>query len=466
MGARAANVAWGIALATIGASLAAVLVFVAGTFGTRLPYWGEAEPVFEAARLRQGLPLFVDPLVGAVDLGEPPSRWLVTYPPIWSALLALLPPSLALGGGRVLATGLWFGALGLAVRAAPKDRRRDAAVCAAIVGGSWVLANFATIARPDALACAIAVVALVRSARRGAVGPAEAVLFALVPFVKPTVLGLPAGALLADELVRMKPHAFGVAAGAAVILGLGLHLGSGGVLLAHVVGSNAQPMTFAAWMDHVPSRLPFFLPLFALALHDGWADRRAPGAAIATGALVGALGWVLVALAKTGSASNYWMEPCVAAVVVVACSAPGPFRVFQGGLLHGVAALVYALYVGVASIGASLEHLRDYRADAAFVATVRDRCGAGPSDLVAADEAGIELALDGRILATTYQTAWLVNAGRFPASTWTGDLASPRVRCFVVHSGDLAPAPEVARFVEAAFVPKHRERGFRVLGKR
>lgn len=466
MRARAATVAWGLALATIGASLAAVFVFVAGTLGVRLPYWGEAEPLFEAARLRRGLPFFVDPLVGAADLGEPPSRWFVTYPPIWTAVLAVFPPSVAMTAGRVLATGAWFGALAFAVRAAAKDRRRDAAACAAIVGGSWVLANFATIARPDALACAIAVVALVRSARRGAVGPVEAALFALVPFVKPTVVGLPVGALLADAMVRRKPHAIAVAVLVALVLGVGLHAGSGGAFFAHVVRSNAQPMTFAAWLDHVPSRLPFFLPLFVLALRDGFADRRAPGAAIATGALVGAIGWVLVALAKTGSASNYWMEPCIAAVVVVAVSAPGPFRVFGGGIAHGIAALAYALYVGVASIGASLEHLRDYRADAALVETVRDRCGAGPTDLVAADEAGIELALDGRILTTTYQMAWLVNAGRYPAATWTTDLASPRVRCFVVHSGDLAPAPEVARFVEATFVPKHRERGFTIFAKR
>ena len=69
MAALAAKVVWAVAFATIGASFVAVLVFVVGTLGARLPYWGEAEPIFEAARLRRGLPLFVDPHVGAIDLG-------------------------------------------------------------------------------------------------------------------------------------------------------------------------------------------------------------------------------------------------------------------------------------------------------------------------------------------------------------------------------------------------------------
>lgn len=465
MGRRLASVAWALSLAIVAASVVAVVVFVVGTIGVRVPYWGEAEPVFEASRVRAGLPLFIDPLVGAHEYGEPPSRFFVTYPPIWSLLLACVPARAALVVGRVAATSAWAFALAFPVMRARRDRRVDAAACAAFVGGTWVLANFATIARPDALACAIASFALVRATERGRVGPLEATLFVLVPLVKPTVLGLPAGALVADAIVRRRPATLAFAAVVAAAAAVALHVASGGALFAHVARSNAQPMTLAAWLDHVPSRLPFFAPLFALAAYDGFRDRASRGTAIGLGAFACAIAWVLVALAKTGSASNYWMEPCVAAVVVVARAAPGAFRIARGGVAQAAATLACVAYADVASIRASFEHLAAERADARIVASIPARCGARDGDLVAADEAGVELLLDGRILAPAYQTAWLVHGGRFPAATWISDLSSARVRCFVLRSGDLAPAPEIERAVARSFAPRFEERGFRVLAK-
>ena len=75
--------------------LAAVLWFAVRTIAVRVPYWGEAEVLFEARRIHEHLPLFVDPIAGAQDMGVPPSRWYVTYPPIWSGVLSIVPPAAA-----------------------------------------------------------------------------------------------------------------------------------------------------------------------------------------------------------------------------------------------------------------------------------------------------------------------------------------------------------------------------------
>src|SRR5437763_17084784 len=106
-----ARVLWALTAATIATALACALYFVVTTIGTRVPYWGEAEVVFDAQRLHAGLPIFVDPLVGAHEYGEPPSRWFVTYPPVWALVLALLPKGAMLLASRVACTVAWLGSL-------------------------------------------------------------------------------------------------------------------------------------------------------------------------------------------------------------------------------------------------------------------------------------------------------------------------------------------------------------------
>jgi hypothetical protein len=115
---------------------------------------------------------------------------------------------------------------------------------------------------------------------------------------------------------------------------------------------------------------------------------------------------------------------------------------------------------------AALEHAARTRADAAFVASLRARLVLAVDDVVASDEAGIELALDGRILTPTYQMAHLVRAGAYPAAPWIADLASARTRAFVEHSGQLRLAPELERALEASYVVAFEERGFRVWTRR
>jgi hypothetical protein len=432
---------WTLAAVTTALAAVAVAAFVLATLASRIPYWGEAEVLFEAARVRRGWPLFVDPLAGALEQGAPPSRYYVTYPPFLTYALAFVPATAATLAGRVAASLAWFGTLAWIGRTG--NARATGTYAAVFVAGLWLLANFATVARPDAFACAIAAWALVRSVRKREVDVVAAPLFVLAAWVKPTVLGIPCGAILADAIVQRRVSRLALAVFCGGAIGAVLHAASGGEIVRHVVRSNAQPMRLAVWLGQVPPRLPFFVPLFAAAAWNGVSRLRDPGIAIGLGALAASICWSLVALAKTGSAANYWMEPCVASVVLLAHAA-GPFVVGGRSLAQAGFAALHAFYTDIASVRASFEQTARYREEAAAIASVRARCE-GP---IASDTQGIELALDGRILVPTYQMAWQVRAGAFPAALWRSDLA--QVKCYVVHSHALEVAPEVASFVVSA----------------
>lgn len=463
-----ARVAWILVLASVGAALLATLWFVVATLPVRVPYWGEVEVLFEASRLRYHLPLWVDPLVGAHEYGEPPSRFYVTYPPLWTWVVSLVPAGGATAFARGACTLAWFGTLAWLAWTARRESRREAALAAAFVAGIWVLANFATIGRPDAIACALAALGLARAMRRGRLDLVCVALLVLVPWVKPTIIGLPAGAIAGACLVDRKsaPRMLGAAVLLAAVSAFVAHLASGGALFAHVVRSNAQPMTLAVWLEQVPARLPFFFPLFAWAAWAGWRDRASAGARIGLFALGSAVLWTLFALAKTGSASNYWMEPSIAAVALLARSPAGPVRVLGGNAVHALAVLGCVAWADVASVRGAIEHVSTMRADAAFVASVRERAGLGSHDVVAADEAGIELALNGRILTPTYQMVHLVRRGAHPAAVWIADLTSPRTRAFVEHTGQLRLAPELEHALEQHYDVVVEERGFRIWKRR
>lgn len=444
-----ARVVWTVVGVALALALLATIVFVVGTIGVRVPYWGEAEVLFEAARLRHQLPLYVDPIVGATYGPGAPSRYYVTYPPLWTWVVAFFPVGKAELFARVVCTAAWFGSLAALAREARPRHRRAAIGAAAFVAGIWVLANFATIGRPDSIAIAVATLALVRVLRHGRLDALGVALLVLVPWIKPTILGLPAGAVAAMVFVDRRKGLRGIALALllAVTSAAIAHVASNGQLFAHVVRSNAQPFTLTAWLEQVPTRLPFFGPLVAWAAWCGYRERQDPATRILLGALVGSFVWTLIALAKTGSSSNYWMEPCIAAVALIARSGRA------AGLAQAVTALVVVLWTDIASIRAAIEHTSSERAAAAFVASVRDRCDLGPGEVAAADEAGIELVANGRIVIPTYQMVHLVRRGTFPAALWIEGLRSPETRCFVEHSGQLRLAPELQQALESSFAP-------------
>ncbi len=463
-----ARITWLLVVASLAGALLATLGFVVATAPVRIPYWGEAEVLFEASRLRAHLPLYVDPLIGAFDQGEPPSRFYVTYPPLWTAAVSLVPSSAATIAARVACSLAWFGALaGIAWTARP-DVRREAAAAAAFVGGIWVLANFASIGRPDSIACAIAAFTLVRAMRRGRLDLVCVAALVVVPWVKPTIIGLPVGALVGGCFVDRKDGLRKL--GAAVLLAAAsaavAHLATGGALFAHVVRSNAQPLSWAVWLEQVGGRLPFFGPLFAWAAWRGWRDRARPGPRIGLAALAASFVWTLFALAKTGSASNYWMEPSIAAVALVAQSAPDGVRIGGRNLVHAALALVAVLWTDVASIRGAIEHAVRMRADGELVSSVRARVGLPSDAVVASDEAGIELAANGRILTPTYQMVHLVRRGTYPPEPWIAQLTAPRTRAFVEHTGQLRLAPVLQRALEEHYEVIVDEGGFRIWKRR
>ena len=448
--------AWAIAAISIAAAFVAMLVFLVGTIRVRWPFFGEAETVFEAARIRAGLPLFVDPLIGAREYGAPYSRYYVTYPPVFTVLVSLLPSSVALVGSRVLSCLAWFGGLGYLIVTARKECRPNAIASALFVAGIWIIANFAGTGRPDAAACGLAAFGLGRALRRGRIDLLSTVLLVLAPWTKPSLLGLPAGAFLGEAIATRKIggifRAIAVCAIVAAILGIA----SGGQVFEHSFRSMAQPFTLATWLENVPSRAPFFVPLLLVAGWIAWRRRHEPTPMIALGALSVASVWILFSLAKTGAAANYWMEPCIAAVALLA-QVEGPYRFGKSGLAAATLTAASVLYADVAAIDGSVSRLTRYRREAVFLATVRDRCGAGPNDVIASDVSGLELLLDGRIVEPAYQMTFLALAGRYPVEVWLRDLEMPNVRCFVRTSDLLDALPPIARYISSSFVPVARE---------
>lgn len=437
-----ARALWLASGACVLVTLLATLWFVAGTIGVRIPYWGEAEVIYEAVRMRAHEPLFIDPIAGTGEV--PPSRYFVTYPPLYSWALSFVPASAALVVARITCTLAWFGTLGAI---AWRSRRIEVAGAAVFIAGVWVLANFAMLGRPDSIAGAALALALWRATDgRARLDPLTVALFILVPWLKPTMLGASVGALLASRDKRAWGMAIGFALASALV--------AGKLLFVHMVKSNAQPFALSAWLEQVPARLPFFATLFAWCVWLGRKER------IALGGFVGALAWTLIALAKTGSSSNYWMEPCIAALVLLARAPRGDYADRR---VAGVA-LATALYADLASIRGALEHRASFRRDAEVVESLRAECIHVPQDVVAADEAGIELLLDGRILMPAYQFSFLAQKGAVPESLFIEELRA--ARCYVEHTGQLNLLPNVVSELPRLYEGPAERDGFRVWRKR
>lgn len=437
------------------AATLATLAWVVLTMATRPLDGVEGDVLFEASRLRAGLPLYVDPASGARDYGPVPARYFVLYPPLWPALLALLPPSFALA--RAVATASWLGLLAWIVARAPRVRRTAAATAALLASGSFVLALYGASARPDALAVLASGIAVERAARRGSVDALAGALFAVAAFVKPNVLGAAPGALVVALMLSRRAALPGVlgAAGAAAVLGAGLSALAGEAWLGHLLASTVQPPSLARWFEQMASRAPFFAAPIALALACGWRARRDPGVAIATGALLTSSAWAVLSFAKIGSASNYMMEPMACVVVVFArASLPVMGGRAQTALALGI--LAQSAHNGVASVRSALEEVTLARERQRAVAEARALCGSGARDVVIADEPGLELMLDGRIVQTPFQSTHLARAGRFPIAAWIEDVSRPEVTCLLMQDDLLQRPLEDVRVEHDRFGPELR----------
>jgi hypothetical protein len=461
----AAPVARTLALAAIVASVVATSAFALGLLRVRPWIPGEAEILFEASRLRQGLALYVDPRVGEFDYGPVPTRCYVLYPPLWSWALAHVPAAHASTFARAVCTFAWFGSLGWVASRARPECRRAAWLAASAVAGVFVLALFATSGRPDAVATAVAALALSRAATRGSVGAVEGALLALAAWIKPNVLGIAAG--LGLYALSRGPGVAGAfvagAAGVSVPIAAVLQRASGGAWAQHLVGSVVQPASLAIWWSQVSTRAMFLGP----AVLTTWlgARARAPGARIATSAWCASLAWALLSLAKFGSASNYWMEPGVAAVAVFA-NAPGRALDPARRALFWTATAGACAWLAVATIGGTLEAFRREPRRAALLARARADCGARDGEVVVTDNSGSELALNGRVIEPAFQMIFLAHNGRLPLSTWVADVRRPEVACALEQDGVLHAIREVGAAIDERMVEVERVEDWRLYGRR
>lgn len=467
----------------IGIALVATLAWSLGTLGGRPLDGVEGDVFFEALRLRTKRVLYTDPIVGVTDYGAPPSRYLVLYPPVWAAILSLVPTSdgaIPTVAARILACVAWFG--GLALVAWRSQHRLLACAAAIFVASTWVLALYGASGRPDALAVGLVAVAIARAIRRNGVDALAGALFALAAWVKPNLVGAAPGALVVTFFVARRSFAKAVVAGVAtsgIVAGI-LTAVSGRVWLDHLLASTAQPPSLSLLREQIVGRLPFFALLFAVAAGAGIVTlrreasvARGGGIRVALGALVSSVAWALLCLAKIGSASNYFMEPSVVAVAVLGAaglpSLGGRWRVVLASVL-----VVQAFWNGMASVHGAIRGLTASRARAGLLARARAICGVGEDAVVLADEPGIELMLDGRLVQTPFQTTHLVRRGRFPRSFWLDDVRDPRVTCLVMQDDLLERPladvriehdrfdPELRRALAARFVLAAEEADLRI----
>lgn len=392
------------------ASLAATLAWIVTTFGVRPPDGVEGDVLFEAARIRANLPIYVGPAIGAHEYGPPFARFYVLYPPLWSAALALAPNVLF---ARAVGTLAWIAILVYLVFRAPRERRFQTAAFATWVASVYVLALYGGSGRPDSLAIFFAGLALDRAARRGRVDFLAGALFALAAWVKPNVVGCAAGAFVVSLRGRREPH--GILGGlvtSAIVAAL-LHWRSDGKWLMHLLASTAQPPSGSLWLEQIASRGPFFFLPLAVVAWIGWRAR----ADLPTGALVASSLWCILSLAKIGSAANYFMEPCIAAIVVLA-SSDVPKLAPRTKLVAGALAVAQAAWTGIASIRSAIEGIPLARERQAALEETRASC----TGVVLADEPGLELVLNGRIVQTPFQSTHLARRGKFPLAPWIADV--------------------------------------------
>lgn len=463
------RILFGIAAIVVGASLLATLAWVVLTLGVRPIDGVEGDVLFEADRIRAGLPLYVDPRVGAHEYGEPPARYLVLYPPLWSAFLAMFPSVVF---ARIVATFAWLGALAWIVVRAPKERRVAAAAFSALCVSIWVLALYGASGRPDSIAVLLSAVALERSGRRGDADVVAGALFALAAFVKPNVIGAAPGAIVVAFLATRHLRGFASAVVTSVVVAGGLHLASGGKFVGHLLASTGQPPDASLFVEQLVHRVPFFVLPIGFAFVVGFVSRKDVGARIALGALVTSSVWSLVCLAKIGSATNYFLEPLACAVVVLARADLPSFA--RAGLALPIACIAQALWTGIASVKSATKEigLSFQRADA--IAKTRATCGAGEKDVILADEPGLERMLNARIVATPFQTTHLARRGLFDEKVWIADVTRPEVTCLYMQDDLLERpldrvsvahdrfGPELRRVLAARFEIVAHDEGYRI----
>jgi len=432
-------------LIALARALSAGHVYALGTAIARPIETVEGEILFEAQRVRENLALYVDPVVGAYDYGPVPSRYHVLYTPLWPYVLSLLPAGGALVSARLASALAWYGLLGVIAFGAASERRRAALGAAAIAGGTFMLVRHCATATADSVAVVMAGLALLRTLRIGAADGWVGALFALAAWTKPNVIGLAAGVLVHEVFTGQPRSVRPLGAGLLVSGALAYWTArvSHGAWLAHLLRSTLQPTTLKRAFAEIVPRLPFLGLSHGFAAYCAFCGRASSAARMLFWALASSLTWTTIEMAKVGSATGYWLEPTVAAVMVMAYVPIPRIRAwdFAGVRWALVAAVLTTLALNTV---ASLKgvHAAFARRDA--IARVRAECGVRASELVLADHPGLEMMLDGRVLETPYQFTHLIRNGGYPLQLWKSDIQAPQIGCLVTETNLVQPAPAAA----------------------
>lgn len=408
----------------------------------RLPLLGEYEVYFEAARLRAGLPLYVDHRVGATDYGPVPSYFLVVYTPIWPAVLALLPDATRLEVARTVGLLLWFATFLASGASGP--RRKQGLLAGLCVATLLILLLFGASGRPDTVALALAAAGLVRVLRHDQLDARAALLLALAPWLKPTVAAIALCTPLAALLVRMPGARRGalVTVAAHGAIAAVFWFGSHGAGFEHLALSNLQELVWQRELEVLRERAPFFFPLLLLAGFTAGASWRSERRARLLLLLLGGTSAAcLIGLAKVGSSSNYWFEPCLIAVLVFA-HLPLPARLAERWPF-ALAVWSWFALVQTATVRGIFERFGTDREDAEMVARARALCMPSQSSITLSDHGGIEWSLHGRPIVESYQMFFLLGRGGFSIDTWRALYQRPEARCFVRVTGLLQFSTEL-----------------------
>ncbi len=446
---RPTNVSLALSLALGGAFFVAAFAFVLAIGRVRLPNDVEGQLLYEASRIRRGLPLYVDPLVGAFDDGPLPIRKYVLYTPVWPLLTSAVPTACALVAWRAVAASAWFvGILALAAWPDPGRRApafRPAALLVALsYGGFFLLARSGFEAKPDTIPALLSACALARTLRRGRLDALSASLFAVAALTKPNMIGVASGVCACDLFARRARSAPALIVGVGVG-GAGAALfarWSGGAWLAHLHASAMMPISPYRWASYIEDYAVLLgLPHAVVAALAWRVCRRARTPPYGPAGLATSIAWACFSMGKHGSGTAYWLEPTMAMVAVLAYSAP----ISLGARMQTGTALVAPIVpvvLGAMSIPFFSREWDAAERQPAHLAAVRAACRLGPGEVATASDTGLEMALAGRVTWAPWATTFLVRSGAFPLSTLEADYARPPLACFVDRGCDtMTPEP-------------------------
>jgi hypothetical protein len=432
---RSARAAQWLAIGCVALAFIAVSWFAVATLLNRPLEYVEGEVLFNASRLRDQLKLYVDPMVGAFDYGPVPARYYVAYVPIWAWVLSHLPADSAAPLARGVDLCAWYGMLAWIAWRSPIATRRIACLAAVLVASRFTLTYYAASARPDTIAVVLAGIALWRGARDRRVDAWGGVLFALAAWTKPNVVGMAWGALL-WPLVSRRDRDYGALLGAlmtsAALIVL-LQIVTSGEWLRHLFRSTCQPLSLVHLRHELSPVVGLCMAPLGLAAWWGARTRHDLSVRVAFPSLLTSIGWTLLSLSKYGTAGNHWLEPSLAAAILVARSPALHVTAASRPVLILVVAIQGCVSACV-SVHDSLEEALLSPRRTAFISRARKICGAEPGDLVLAPDVGIEYMINGRIIATPFEMTYLVRRGLYPLSLWIADLESPRVRGIVMEN--------------------------------